>query len=123
MAEEDGAAGGEGGGEDAAVERARASAWRLGYNPQRIPSWCDRVLWRSYPMCSCEQTAYRAVPYVDTSDHTPVASTFAVRVMLPADAESKATGDLYQWELAISSVSMDIPLGMCHGQPKLLRPW
>ena len=30
--------------------------------------------------------------------------------MLPADAESKATGDLYQWELSIAAVDISIPL-------------
>jgi hypothetical protein len=81
----------------ATVVSERAS--RLGYNPSRIPSWCDR-----------EQTGYHAVTAVDTSDHTPVCATFAVQVMLPSDAESHGTGDLYQWELSIASVAIAIPL-------------
>ena len=65
--------------DDAGADEGGERARRLGYNPQRIPSWCDRVLWRSYPMCGCEQTAYRAVETVDTSDHTPVYATYTVR--------------------------------------------
>ena len=81
----------------------------MGYNPSRIPSWCDRVLYRSYPMCYCEQTSYRAVTAVDTSDHTPVCATFGVRVLLPSNTED-SVGDRHQWELSIGAVSMRIPL-------------
>jgi hypothetical protein len=91
---------------EATAERAA----RLGYNAKRIPSWCDRILYRSHPMCTLDQTGYGAVDGVTTSDHTPVAAKFSVRVMLPADAESKATGDLYQWELSVSSAEVLIPL-------------
>ena len=66
-------------------QRARS----LGYNPSRIPSWCDRILWRSYPNCFCDQQSYKSAPAVDTSDHTPVAATFSLRALLPADAEEK----------------------------------
>jgi hypothetical protein len=79
---------------------------KLGYNSKRVPSWCDRVLWRSYPMCSCVQTSYGAAEEVDTSDHTPVFATFTLRVLLPHDDESKslAGGDLYQWEFTVANV-------------------
>ena len=45
-----------------AQRESDARARQLGYNPSRIPSWCDRVLWRSYPECPCEVHNYRSDP-------------------------------------------------------------
>ena len=92
----------------AEVEQA-ARAFSLGYNAQRIPSWCDRVLWRSHPMCYCELTSYQSIPAVETSDHTPVCATFGVRVLLPSNTEESA-GDRHQWDLSIGDVKIRIPL-------------
>ena len=57
----------------------------LGYNAQRIPAWCDRILHASWVPSLVTPTEYRAEPGVDTSDHTPVCATFVLRVMLPSD--------------------------------------
>jgi len=50
------------------------------YKTQRLPAWCDRVLWR----CSCDrpidQKDYDAAPLMSTSDHKPVYSIFEVPV-------------------------------------------
>ena len=53
----------------------------LQYKDQRVPSYCDRVLWKSMPPLAhhLEQTEYRAVPEVSTSDHKPVLSAFTIR--------------------------------------------
>jgi hypothetical protein len=50
------------------------------YNPQRVSSWCDRVLWKSLPgfAADVKQTAYEAHPSVITSDHKPVSASFDV---------------------------------------------
>jgi len=50
------------------------------YKEQRIPSYCDRVLWKSMPALSTAvmQTFLRSVPGVSTSDHKPVVSGFAI---------------------------------------------
>ena len=70
---------------------------------------CDRVLWRSYPNCFCEQTGYASAPLVDTSDHTPVYSTFTVCVLMPSDSE-EAVGDRHQWDLSVGAIDVSVPL-------------
>lgn len=44
----------------------------------RVPSWCDRVLWRSLPHLdgALAHKSTRPVPGVTTSDHKPLCSTF-----------------------------------------------
>lgn len=51
------------------------------YKDQRIPSYCDRVLWKSMPPLEdfLQQTSLISLPEVSTSDHKPVVATFAVR--------------------------------------------
>jgi len=51
------------------------------YKDQRIPSYCDRILWKSMPTLKghVEQTALRVVPEVSTSDHKPVLAHFEVK--------------------------------------------
>jgi endonuclease/exonuclease/phosphatase family metal-dependent hydrolase len=48
------------------------------YKDQRIPSYCDRVLWKSMPPLAGKlvQTKYTSLPRVSTSDHKPVVATF-----------------------------------------------
>ena len=46
---------------------------------QRIPSWCDRVLWKSLANESVSQEDYSAVQTVMSSDHRPVYSTFRIQ--------------------------------------------
>ena len=50
------------------------------YNSQRIPAYCDRVLWKSRPMheSHVKQRQYGSIPTYGTSDHKPVYSTFDV---------------------------------------------
>eukprot|EP01102_Stenamoeba_stenopodia_P013446 TRINITY_DN4365_c0_g1_i4.p1 TRINITY_DN4365_c0_g1~~TRINITY_DN4365_c0_g1_i4.p1 ORF type:complete len:443 (-),score=64.72 TRINITY_DN4365_c0_g1_i4:27-1355(-) len=50
------------------------------YNPKkgRIPSWCDRVLWRSLPGLTYQPGEYSTCPAITTSDHSPVYATFEV---------------------------------------------
>ncbi len=50
------------------------------HKDQRIPSYCDRVLWNSMPQwkSSVQQVSLASCPAVSTSDHKPVAATFSV---------------------------------------------
>eukprot|EP00048_Salpingoeca_helianthica_P024101 m.29695 g.29695 ORF g.29695 m.29695 type:complete len:480 (-) comp9186_c0_seq2:22-1461(-) len=55
------------------------------YSQQRLPAWCDRVLWRSLPPARFHVHAlwYKALPEAITSDHKPVQALFNVRVPIP----------------------------------------
>ncbi|XP_072520366.1 inositol polyphosphate phosphatase-like 1b isoform X2 [Salminus brasiliensis] len=44
------------------------------------PSWCDRVLWKSYPETYITCTSYGCTDDIFTSDHSPVFATFQVGV-------------------------------------------
>eukprot|EP00300_Choanocystis_sp_HF-7_P011280 c17388_g1_i1.p1 GENE.c17388_g1_i1~~c17388_g1_i1.p1 ORF type:complete len:386 (+),score=78.54 c17388_g1_i1:169-1158(+) len=52
------------------------------YNDQRIPSWCDRVLWKSMPALedNIRLVSFQSVPVVRTSDHIPVQARFDIKV-------------------------------------------
>ncbi|XP_037635817.1 inositol polyphosphate phosphatase-like 1b isoform X1 [Sebastes umbrosus] len=48
-----------------------------------VPSWCDRILWKSYPEMHIMCTAYGCTDDIFTSDHSPVFATFQVGVTSP----------------------------------------
>ncbi|XP_065644502.1 phosphatidylinositol 3,4,5-trisphosphate 5-phosphatase 2A-like isoform X1 [Hydra vulgaris] len=50
-------------------------------NRTNIPSWCDRVLWKSYPELDIQNTAYGCTDEIFTSDHSAVFSTFDVDML------------------------------------------
>uniref|UniRef100_A0A669EEZ3 phosphatidylinositol-3,4,5-trisphosphate 5-phosphatase n=1 Tax=Oreochromis niloticus TaxID=8128 RepID=A0A669EEZ3_ORENI len=45
-----------------------------------VPSWCDRILWKSYPETHITCTAYGCTDDIFTSDHSPVFATYQVGV-------------------------------------------
>ncbi|NWS63710.1 SHIP2 phosphatase, partial [Chunga burmeisteri] len=45
-----------------------------------VPSWCDRILWKSYPETHINCNAYGCTDDIVTSDHSPVFSSFEVGV-------------------------------------------
>ncbi|XP_076005227.1 inositol polyphosphate phosphatase-like 1b isoform X2 [Genypterus blacodes] len=45
-----------------------------------VPSWCDRILWKSYPETHIVCTSYGCTDDIFTSDHSPVFATFQVGV-------------------------------------------
>ncbi|XP_061153063.1 phosphatidylinositol 3,4,5-trisphosphate 5-phosphatase 1 [Syngnathus typhle] len=45
-----------------------------------LPSWCDRVLWKSYPLVHVICQAYGCTNDIMTSDHSPVFASFEVGV-------------------------------------------
>jgi tetratricopeptide (TPR) repeat protein len=49
----------------------------------RIPSWTDRVLWRTLPACDVKLGMYSSCPLVLTSDHRPVFAAFQVPLLKP----------------------------------------
>lgn len=64
------------------------------YKAQRVPSWCDRVLWKSQPSLSKDVTctAYQSHPTLRTSDHKPVSATFSISCRkFPDRVESRGT--------------------------------
>jgi len=56
---------------------------RRTYTPNRMPSYCDRVLWKSLPgapkLLQTLLTSIDDVPELDTSDHAPIVATFAFK--------------------------------------------
>ncbi|XP_057300881.1 phosphatidylinositol 3,4,5-trisphosphate 5-phosphatase 2-like isoform X2 [Hydractinia symbiolongicarpus] len=46
-----------------------------------VPSWCDRVLWKSYPELTSCNTTYGCTESICSSDHSPVFATFDVGVL------------------------------------------
>ncbi|XP_019391783.1 PREDICTED: phosphatidylinositol 3,4,5-trisphosphate 5-phosphatase 2 [Crocodylus porosus] len=46
-----------------------------------VPSWCDRILWKSHPETHMICNAYGCTNDIVTSDHSPVFATFEVGVM------------------------------------------
>nr|XP_015216796.1 PREDICTED: phosphatidylinositol 3,4,5-trisphosphate 5-phosphatase 1 isoform X2 [Lepisosteus oculatus] len=55
----------------------KAKATGTKYN---LPSWCDRVLWKSYPMAHVVCQSYGCTTDIMTSDHSPVFATFEIGV-------------------------------------------
>ncbi|XP_056898741.1 inositol polyphosphate phosphatase-like 1b isoform X1 [Takifugu flavidus] len=53
-----------------------------------VPSWCDRILWKSYPETHITCTAYGCTDDIFTSDHSPVFATFDVGVVSPFRAKT-----------------------------------
>uniref|UniRef100_A0AAQ5Y2L1 phosphatidylinositol-3,4,5-trisphosphate 5-phosphatase n=1 Tax=Amphiprion ocellaris TaxID=80972 RepID=A0AAQ5Y2L1_AMPOC len=53
-----------------------------------VPSWCDRILWKSYPVTHIICTAYGCTDDIFTSDHSPVFATFQVGVTSPTSSKT-----------------------------------
>ncbi|XP_030072015.1 phosphatidylinositol 3,4,5-trisphosphate 5-phosphatase 1 [Microcaecilia unicolor] len=45
-----------------------------------LPSWCDRILWKSYPLVHVVCQSYGCTTDIMTSDHSPVFASFEVGV-------------------------------------------
>eukprot|EP00049_Salpingoeca_infusionum_P018380 m.356985 g.356985 ORF g.356985 m.356985 type:complete len:494 (+) comp17679_c0_seq1:269-1750(+) len=61
----------------------------LQYKSQRIPAYCDRILWRSVPGTEdhVQQTSLMPLTHVSTSDHKPVCGTFQIQVRNAVSAQ------------------------------------
>ncbi|KAL7394772.1 hypothetical protein ABVT39_003826 [Epinephelus coioides] len=56
-----------------------------------VPSWCDRILWKSYPETHVLCTAYGCTDDIFTSDHSPVFATFQVGVTSQYSSKADTT--------------------------------
>lgn len=52
---------------------------KRGYIRLNVPSFCDRVLWKSFPAMNLLNTSYGCTNDIMTSDHSPVFATFQIR--------------------------------------------
>ncbi|MED6271621.1 hypothetical protein CHARACLAT_022125, partial [Characodon lateralis] len=59
-----------------------------------VPSWCDRILWKSYPETHIICTAYGCTDDIFTSDHSPVFATFQVGVTSQCSSKSDANSSV-----------------------------
>lgn len=62
---------------------------------QRVPSWTDRVLYKSNDNERLQQLNYNAVMEIDVSDHKPVYATFKSRVKFVDEAKKHALARLF----------------------------
>jgi len=62
------------------------------YIDKRVPSYCDRILWKSMPSLEkrLRQMSLRALPEVSTSDHKPVVATFDLTPTPPIERISRS---------------------------------
>nr|XP_030128321.3 phosphatidylinositol 3,4,5-trisphosphate 5-phosphatase 2-like [Taeniopygia guttata] len=68
-----------------------------------VPSWCDRILWKSHPETHVVCNSYGCTDDIVTSDHSPVFATFEVGVMsqfVPKEAPGSSPEALacIEWE-------------------------
>nr|XP_046261218.1 inositol polyphosphate phosphatase-like 1b [Scatophagus argus] len=59
-----------------------------------VPSWCDRILWKSYPETHNVCTAYGCTDDIFTSDHSPVFATFEVGVTLQFSSKTDVNSSM-----------------------------
>ncbi|XP_029815028.1 phosphatidylinositol 3,4,5-trisphosphate 5-phosphatase 2-like [Manacus vitellinus] len=68
-----------------------------------VPSWCDRILWKSHPETHVVCNSYGCTDDIVTSDHSPVFATFEVGVtsqFVPKEAPGSSPEALacIEWE-------------------------
>jgi len=56
---------------------------------QRVPSWCDRILWRSHPRSQSQlkMKHFSCCDEIMTSDHSPISGIFYVDTILSCKLE------------------------------------
>jgi hypothetical protein len=70
----------------------------------RVPSWCDRVLWREWPgRTPAAVLAYESFPNVATSDHSPVRALLNVALPPPIERSPSAEAS-EQFTLVLSGI-------------------
>ena len=60
---------------------------------QRVPSYCDRILWKSLPGASGTLNSYNCTNALVTSDHSPVYATFSLDTHYPNVLEDNSASD------------------------------
>ncbi|KAH7288076.1 hypothetical protein KP509_31G011100 [Ceratopteris richardii] len=75
------------------------------YDQKRLPAWCDRVLWFSLPGFNVRQLSYTSIPSISSSDHKPVAATFALTALaLPCDSKGDPNNDDMRWHVRFTAL-------------------
>ncbi|KAL0974145.1 hypothetical protein UPYG_G00216220 [Umbra pygmaea] len=79
-----------------------------------VPSWCDRILWKSHPETHISCNSYGCTDDIFTSDHSPVFATFHVGVTSqstsktdPCLSSEKASIELDGMEAIVKTASKD----------------
>jgi len=72
------------------------------YNEEkgRVPSWCDRILWKTFPDCTLEPIKYDCVPSITTSDHIPVYATFKLETRVSPEF----LNSVFNWDRKIGMI-------------------
>jgi len=73
------------------------------YSEKRLPSWCDRILFKSVPGHLLQQTSYTSLPSFSSSDHKPVVSTFLASIR---QFEDDSTLPHTKFSINVTSVKM-----------------
>lgn len=75
------------------------------YERKRLPAWCDRILWYSLPGCTIEQLSYTSAPSILSSDHKPVAATFALTAYaLPCNTVDDLDENDKRWHIRFKAL-------------------
>ncbi|CAG5122547.1 unnamed protein product [Candidula unifasciata] len=69
-----------------------------------VPSWCDRILWHSFPGTFIESTAYGCVDNLLNSDHRPVFGSFTVGISSPFIQNRASLQDNFNVKFIFKSV-------------------
>ncbi|XP_072180277.1 phosphatidylinositol 3,4,5-trisphosphate 5-phosphatase 1-like [Diadema setosum] len=78
------------------------------------PSWCDRVLWKSYPETHVVNTTYGCTTDIVTSDHSPVFATFDVGISCStAMPKEQSEGETPGVKIAFTAVDATIITSAC----------
>jgi hypothetical protein len=80
------------------------------YNLKRVPSWCDRILWKSLPghQHRLSLISHESAERVTSSDHKPVAALFSLTpAPLVARKKEKTTLDLTM--VVLSDICATLP--------------
>jgi hypothetical protein len=81
----------------------RNSGQKTFFSDIRMPSYCDRILYRSMPALAQNLTAvdFTSIPDVFTSDHKPVRATFALK---PSHLPEKYTSPAHNTQIMFSDL-------------------
>lgn len=81
------------------------------YQMERIPAYCDRILWKSKSVYSAhvQQREYKSVPEICTSDHKPVYGIFDI-VMPRRDVWMPLPVPTHAYRCTIEIISLELHL-------------
>jgi len=65
--------------------------YATGDGKNRMPAWCDRILWKATEKHRVEQCFYKSTSDVVNSDHKPVTGSFSVLIPVPNLKNEAAT--------------------------------